>query len=145
MNVSAYRHQALIRAPIEQVWALVGNPVKHPEWFPHVVEVRGDRFDPGDVFVQVTQKPARTITTTLEIDRLEDMRELRMHCRDTGTYSRWLLTPARDDTFVEAEFGMEPTGLMYRAFDATVGRMYFRRWLEQSLEALANATTPALR
>jgi hypothetical protein len=145
MSVSAYRHQALIQAPIESVWALVGNPGRHPEWFPRVVEVRGDSFGPGDVFVQVTQQPIRAVTTTLEIDRLEDMRELRMHCRDTGTYSRWLLTPARADTFVDAEFGMEPNGLMYRAFDATVGRMYFRRWLEQSLEALGKASGPAPR
>jgi uncharacterized protein YndB with AHSA1/START domain len=143
--VSAYRHQALIEAPIERVWELVGNPVRHPEWFPRVVEVRGDSFRPGDAFVQVTQQPIRAATTTFEIDRLEDMRELSFHCRDTGMHVHWLLTAARDDTFVEAEFGMEPTGLTYRAFDATVGRMYFRRWLEQSLDARAKATAPAVR
>jgi uncharacterized protein YndB with AHSA1/START domain len=141
MPVSAYRHQALIKAPIERVWELVGNPVRHPEWFPRVVEVRGDSFRPGDVFVQVTKQPVGTGTTSLEIDRLEDMRELSIHCRDTGTFTNWRLTPARDDTFVEAEFGMEPAGLVYRAFDATMGRMYFRRWLEQSLEALAVKTS----
>jgi hypothetical protein len=31
---------------------------------------------------------------------------------------------------------------MYRTFDATVGRMYFRRWLDQTLDALAKATEP---
>jgi uncharacterized protein YndB with AHSA1/START domain len=135
--VSEYRHQAIIRAPIERVWELVGNPARHPEWFPRVVEVRGSSFQPGDVFVQLTRQPVGIGTTSLEIDRLEELRELRFHCRDTGTYTRWLLTPARDDTFVEAEFGMEPTGLVYRMFDATAGRMYFRRWLAQSLDALA--------
>jgi hypothetical protein len=54
-------------------------------------------------------------------------------------YSSWLLTPARDDTFVEAEFGMDPTNLPYRVMDAVVGRTYFRRWLEDSFEALAAA------
>jgi uncharacterized protein YndB with AHSA1/START domain len=136
--MSEYRHQALIEAPIERVWALVGNPARHPEWFPRVVEVRGDSFKPGDVFVQVTRQPIGIGTTSLEIDRLEDMRELSFHCRDTGTYTHWLLTPAREDTFVEAEFGMEPTTLAYRVFDATAGRVYFRRWIEQSLEALAS-------
>jgi uncharacterized protein YndB with AHSA1/START domain len=136
--VSEYRHQALITAPIERVWELVGNPARHPEWFPRVVEVRGDSFRPGDAFVQLTRTPAGIAqTTTLEIDKLEDMRELSFHCRDTGTFTRWRLTPARDDTFVEAEFGMDPTGLVYRVFDATAGRMYFRRWVEQSLEALS--------
>ena len=138
--MSAYRQQALIQAPIERVWALVGNPARHPEWFPRVVEVRGDKFEPGDVYVQVTQQPGRAITTSLEIARLEDMRELSLHCRDTGTIVHWRLTPARDDTFVEAEFGMEPEGVVYRVFDATAGRIYFRRWLEQSLQALASAT-----
>jgi uncharacterized protein YndB with AHSA1/START domain len=139
--VSEYRHQALIQAPIERVWELVGNPARHPEWFPRVVEVRGDTFNPGDIFMQVTRQPSgKNAATTLEIDELDEMRQLRFHCRDTGTYTHWVLTPARDDTFVEAQFGMEPTGPMYRAFDATVGRMYFRRWLDQSLQALAKAT-----
>ena len=134
--MSTCRQQALIQAPIDRVWELVGDPRRHPEWFPRVVEVRGDSFDPGDVFVQVTRQPTGNNTTSLEIDRLEDMRELSFHCRDTGMRIHWFLTPARDDTFVEAEFGMEPMNLRYRVFDATMGRMYFRRWLDQSLDAL---------
>jgi hypothetical protein len=137
--MSECRRQGLIAAPIERVWELVGNPAHHPAWFPHVVEVRGDRFETGDVFVQVTRHPLRTQTTSLQIDELEELRSLRFHCRDTGMYSSWLLTPARDDTFVEAEFGMDPTNLPYRVMDATVGRTYFRRWLEDSFEALAAA------
>ncbi|HKN94326.1 MAG TPA: SRPBCC family protein [Thermoleophilaceae bacterium] len=139
--MSEYRHQALIKAPIERVWELVGDPARHPEWFPRVVEVRGDSFRPGDVFVQVTRQPLRNMQTTLEIDRLEDMRELSFHCRDTGTYTHWLLTPARGDTFVEAQFGMEPNGVIYRVFDATAGRAYFRHWIEQSLNALSHKAT----
>ena len=143
--MSSYRQQALIEAPIERVWELVGNPARHPEWFPRVVEVRGDSFDSGDVFVQVTRQPTGLATTSLEIDRVEDLHELSFHCRDTGMHVRWYLTSARDDTFVEAEFGMDPIGVRYRAFDATLGRIYFRRWLDQSLEALAKATAPAPR
>jgi uncharacterized protein YndB with AHSA1/START domain len=139
--VSEYRRQALIEAPLERVWELVGNPARHPEWFPRVVEVRGDSFRPGDVYTQVSRQPFGIGATSLEIDRLEDMRELSFHCQDTGTYTHWLLTPARENTFVEAEFGMEPAGLLYRMFDATAGRMYFRRWLEQSVDALAHSVT----
>ena len=135
--MSDYRHQTLITAPIERVWELVGNPARHPEWFPRVLEVRGDSFQLGDVYVQVSKQPVGIGTTSLEIDRIEEMRELSFHCRDTGTFVHWRLTPAREDTFVEAEFGMEPTGLIYRMFDATAGRMYFRRWLDQSLDALS--------
>ncbi|HEX6459779.1 MAG TPA: SRPBCC family protein [Thermoleophilaceae bacterium] len=141
--MSEYRHQALIQAPIERVWELVGDPARHPEWFPRVVEVRGDSFRAGDAFVQVTHQPFRNIETTLEIDQLDDMRELSLRCRDTGTYTHWLLTPARADTFVEAQFGMEPNGLVYRMFDATAGRAYFRRWIEESLKALADKAAKA--
>lgn len=135
--MSECRQQALIQAPVERVWELVGNPARHPEWFPRVVEVRGDRFDVGDVYVQVTRNPLGSETTALKIDRLEELRALDFHCTKTGMYMRWSLTPARSDTFVETEFGMEPPGLGYRVFDATMGRMYFRRWLNESLEALS--------
>jgi hypothetical protein len=59
-----------------------------------------------------------------------------MRCTHTGTNSRWLLTEAQGNTFVDVEFGMDPAGVGYRIFDATVGRLYFRRWLDQSLAAL---------
>jgi Polyketide cyclase / dehydrase and lipid transport len=137
--VSECRRHALIEAPIERVWELVGNPARHPAWFPHVVEVRGDRFETGDVYVQVTRHSLSTKTTSLQIDELDELRSLKFHCRDTGMYSNWLLTPAQDDTFVEAEFGMEPASLSYRVVDATFGRTYFRRWLEDSFEALSQA------
>jgi uncharacterized protein YndB with AHSA1/START domain len=140
--VAEWRQHALIGAPIETVWELVGNPARHPEWWPRVVEVRGGQFEPGAAYVQVTRTPMGANETTLQIDALDDLRELSAHCRDTGTYTRWLLTPARDDTFVEAEFGMEPAGLVYRVFDATAGRLYFRRWVEASLEALKEKAVP---
>jgi uncharacterized protein YndB with AHSA1/START domain len=135
--MSECRHHALIAAPIERVWELVGNPARHPDWWPRVVEVRGERFEMGDVYVQVTRNPLGEQTTSLQIDRLEDMHELTVHCMDTGTYTHWLLTPAQSDTFVEAEFGMEPATLKHRVFDAAAGRAYFRRWLDESLQALS--------
>ena len=39
--MSAYRTQAHIDAPLEDVWALVGNPATYPEWWPVAVEIRG--------------------------------------------------------------------------------------------------------
>jgi hypothetical protein len=32
--------------------------------------------------------------------------------------------------------GMEPRTVGTRVFDTVIGRMYFRRWIEQSIEAL---------
>ena len=51
-------------------------------------------------------------------------------------YAHWLLTDAQGSTFVDVEMGMDPRTAGTRVFDAVLGRMYFRRWLEQSLDAL---------
>jgi hypothetical protein len=41
--------------------------------------------------------------------------------------------------------GMEPDGLANRVFDTIAGRMYFRRWLEASLDAMRDAATERVR
>jgi hypothetical protein len=75
----------------------------------------------------------------MKIDRLEDLREIRMRCTKTGTYAHWTLTEARGNTFVDVELGMDPVGVGNRIFDVAVGKLYFRRWLDQSLAALKEA------
>ena len=52
-----YRHQAVIDAPVEDVWAIVSDPRTHPEWWPEVVDVRLDEpLVEGGVYVR-TSKP----------------------------------------------------------------------------------------
>jgi uncharacterized protein YndB with AHSA1/START domain len=137
--MSEVRQQVLIDAPLARVWELVGDPARHPAWWPRVVEVRGERFDEGDNYAQVTRAPAGRIETTMIIERLKDMRQIHMRCTKTGTYAHWLMTEAQGGTFVDVELGMDPIGTRMRIFDATFGRLYFRRWMEQSLEALEEA------
>jgi hypothetical protein len=137
--LSAYRQQAHLDAPLGTVWNLVGAPTRYPEWWPRVVEVRGERFEEGDEYVQVTRDPTGVVQSNFLVERSLDLREIRMSCRLTGTYAHWLLTPAQGGTFVELEVGMEPKRLGHRLFDATMGRRYFRSWSEQSLEALRAA------
>ena len=147
--MSRIRRQAVIEAPVQSVWELVGNPSRHPEWYPRVVEVNGQRFEEGDQYAQVTKDPVRTVKTDFVIERMENMHEIRMVCQDTGMYAHWLMTDAQGGTFVDVEMGMEPRSAGTRVFDAVIGRMYFRRWLDQSLEALrsvagrAKAAPPA--
>src|SRR5262249_31384725 len=117
------------------VWGLVGTPKRYPEWWPRVVEVRGERFEEGDEFVQVTDT-GRKVETSFLLERRENLREIRMSCQLTGTYAHWSLTPAQGGTFVDLEMGMEPKRLGDRVVDATLGKRYFRRWSELSLEAL---------
>jgi uncharacterized protein YndB with AHSA1/START domain len=134
--MSVCRSQALINAPPSRIWDLVGDPRRHPEWWPRVVEVRGEQFEEGSRYAQVTREPTGRVETTMSVERLEDLREIHMRCTDTGTYARWLLTEAQGNTFVDVEFGLDPIGVRMHIVNATVGKLYFRRWLDQSLAAL---------
>ena len=138
--MSSHRQQAYLDAPLEAVWSLVGSPDRYPEWWPRVIEVRGQRFDEGDEYAQVTEDPiGGKKETNFLLERREDLRHIRMSCQLTGMYASWLLTPAQGGTFVELEMGMEPRRSRDRVFDRALGRLYFRRWSEQSLDALGEA------
>jgi hypothetical protein len=137
--VSACRQEAVIDRPPEDVWALLGDPERHPEWWPGVVEVRGQRFEQGDRYAQVTEGPIKKQETTFIVDERDDLRGIRMRCVDTGMYADWRLTEAQERTFLDVEMGMDPHGIGNRLFDATAGRLYFRRWLQQSIDGLKAA------
>jgi hypothetical protein len=135
--MSACRELSFIDAPIESVWGLVGDPRRFPEWWPRVVEVRGEQFAEGTEYVQVTRSPVGSETTRFHVDLLDDdMHEVRMHCMLSGYYSHWRLTGGQGGTFAEVEFGMDPQRPADRVFDVVLGRVYWRRWLNQSLRAL---------
>jgi uncharacterized protein YndB with AHSA1/START domain len=137
--VSEHRQQAHLDAPLETVWGLVATPSRFPEWWPRVIEVRGERFEEGDEYAQVTRDPIGTTKSNFLIERRDELRQIRMKCDLTGAYADWVLTPAQGGTFVELEMGMQPERLSDRAMDLAIGRSYFRRWSRQSLDALAEA------
>jgi Polyketide cyclase / dehydrase and lipid transport len=134
--VSDCRRQAWIEAPIEIVWALVRDVNRHPEWWPRVVEVECEGLEEGCTYRQVTQSPFGYQELDVVVDRLDELRELRIRCTNTGTFVDLALTPAGTGTFVDARFGMDPATVRLRLFDAVAGKRYFRRWLEQSLDAM---------
>jgi Polyketide cyclase / dehydrase and lipid transport len=137
--MSAHRQHAHLEAPLDVVWGLVGTPSRYPEWWPRVIEVRGERFEEGDEYAQVTHGTGGKTESNFLLERRDNLREIRMSCRLTGTYADWLLTPAAGGTFVELEMGMQPRRLGDRIFDRAAGRSYFRRWASESLEALREA------
>jgi Polyketide cyclase / dehydrase and lipid transport len=106
--MSAYRAQAHLDAPLEDVWALVGNPATYPEWWPAAVEIRGESFDVGDVYTQVVGIAGRRPEYSRIIDRRDELKELRWSCPTTGGFQRWLLTDAQGGTFVDMEMGINP-------------------------------------
>jgi Polyketide cyclase / dehydrase and lipid transport len=135
-----WKEQALIQAPVQRVWDLVGDPNRHPEWFPMVMAVSGlPEVAVDAAYVQVSKGVGKARETRFLVEELDDMREIGVRCTDTGTYVHILLTPARDDTFAEIDIGFEPTSLMVRAVDATVGKRYCKRWTEDALDGLRAA------
>jgi hypothetical protein len=140
--MSAYRAQAHFDAPLEDVWALVGNPATYPEWWPVAVEIRGDTFEVGDVYTQVVGIAGRRPEYSRIIDRREELKELRWHCPTTGGFQHWLLTDAQGGTFVDMEMGIkDPENARFRLFDKTVGRWFVKHWAEQAIDGLRRTLT----
>jgi uncharacterized protein YndB with AHSA1/START domain len=137
--VAVFRRQAHIDAPIRIVWELVADPRRHPDWIPRVLEVECDEIGEGCQYRRVFKTPIGTDETTLEIEKLEDCHELLVRCLDSGTFNRFVVTEAQGGTFVDLEAGMDPTTPRYKLIDAVAGKRFYRRWTEQTLEALAQA------
>ena len=137
--MSSCRREAVIDQPPETVWELLGDPRRHPEWWPRVIEVRGERFERGDGYAQVTKGPISRQETTFIVDERDELKQIKMRCADTGMYADWRLTEARSSTFLDVEMGMDPQGVGERLFDAAAGKLYFRRWLQQSIDGLKAA------
>jgi uncharacterized protein YndB with AHSA1/START domain len=133
--MSVYRAQAHLDAPLDEVWALVGNPASYPEWWPAAVEIRGERFEVGDAYTQVLGIPGRPEYKRV-IERREELRELKWSCATTGGWQHWQLTEAQGGTFVDMEMGLQPPALRYGLFDKTVGRWFMKRWAEQAIDGL---------
>jgi elongation factor P len=93
----------------------------------------------------VTRGPIGKAESNLLLERRDNLREIRMSCRLTGMYADWLLTPAQGGTFVEVEMGIETRRISDRIFDRAAGKVYFRRWASQSLDALRDAALSAAR
>jgi uncharacterized protein YndB with AHSA1/START domain len=136
--VSSYRQQALIEAPVDAVWAQVGDPNRYPEWTGETVEVKGLQTVEAGTRYEQTQKPpfGKAHPTEFVVDAFEEMREISVRCTVSGWYLHWLLTEAGQDTFAEVEVGMDPMHLGYRAVDSTLGKRWYRRTAEVTLERL---------
>jgi hypothetical protein len=101
-----------------------------------VIEVNGQRFDEGERYAQVTRSRGNDVRSEFVIERLDDLHEIRFACQLSGMYADWRLTDAQGATFVDVEMGMQPKGAGNKMFDVVLGRPYFRRWLDQSIDAL---------
>jgi len=134
----------VIDAPVEIVWALLGDPNRHPEWWPTVVDTECEELEQGCRYRGVVKNPrGKQEDHEFVVERLDDCHEVLIRCHEIGTYTRFLLTSARSSTFVDAEFGIESQSVRMHAVTLVAGRRILRRWLEQSIEALERAAVDA--
>jgi uncharacterized protein YndB with AHSA1/START domain len=135
--------QAFINASPETVWDLVGDPNRHPDWWPDVLEVECADLRQGCRYRGVTKGPLRTSEHELMIERLQECREVSIVCVGTGVTTRFELTDAQGGTFVEGYFSIEPHSIGNTVLAAVAGRRLMRSWLEQSLAKLKQAAERA--
>jgi uncharacterized protein YndB with AHSA1/START domain len=128
--------QAYIDADVGAIWDLVGDPNRHPEWWPDVIEVECADLREGCRYRGVVKGFLTTDTHELLVERLDDCHEISIFCDGTGVTTRFLLTEARGGTFVEGYFAIEPNSIGMTVVSAVAGRRLMRSWLEQSLENL---------
>jgi uncharacterized protein YndB with AHSA1/START domain len=139
--VSVCRQQGQIDAPVETVWALVGDPNRHPEWWPRIVEVQCEGIEQGCTYRRVFQSPMGKVESTILLEELDDCRQVLIRCLDTGTFAHVVLTESRGGTFVDVEAGMDPKNARDRLIDTIAGKRFYRRWIEQTLAALRKAAS----
>jgi Polyketide cyclase / dehydrase and lipid transport len=136
--VSDTRQQAYIEAPISVIWELIADVERHADWWPRVVETQCDELGEGCTYREVVKTPMGEDEMHLMIEAF-DGQEFKIRCLNTGTFVHFGLTEAQGGTFVDGRMGMDPGGLAHRVFDTVAGRMYFRRWLAASLDAMDEA------
>ena len=141
--MASWTEQALIGAPVEEVWELLSDPSRAPDWDEEVLEVTGPpvKIEKGSTFGMTARGPmGMKSSTTFKVEELEEMRELRMQCQRSGFYVHWVLTPARDDTFAELELGVKPIGgLASGATGVLHTKGYLRRTVHRTLDGLKRA------
>ena len=140
----AWREQTLIQAPVGSVWELVGDPTRYPEWASNVVAVTGlAELAEDETFEQITRVPLSGDKTTIfEIEKLDDLHEIRLRCNTSGYYSHWVLTPAQEATFAEVEIGVEPTAPTHRLYFGALGKRYMRKLVLEAVDGVRRAVDP---
>lgn len=128
--------QTYIDAPVESVWDLIGDPNRHPQWWPEMVEVECADLSEGCRYRGVVKHFSGAEEHELLLARLDDCREVSIFCGGTGVTTRFLLTEAQGGTFVEGYFGVEPNTIGMKFFSALTGRRFLRGWLDRSLANL---------
>jgi hypothetical protein len=136
--------QTFVEAPAQVIWELVGDPRRHPEWWPDWVTTECPDPSEGCRYRGVVKDPfGRVKEHDLFIERREGWREISISCDGTGVTTSFVLAEAQGGTFVEGCFSIEPNSFGMKAIGAVAGRRIMRSWLERSLENLKGVAEAA--
>jgi uncharacterized protein YndB with AHSA1/START domain len=141
--------QAFIKAPASEVFDLLADPDRQPEWWPstQVFECQGEKFEEGCKIRSVSSRPwpMAELETTLELTKLVPGKEVLIQCLDTGTFTRAVITDAQGGVFLECEAGNDPKNISMRVMDATIGKRLFARWVDHAVDKIQQVAekTPA--
>lgn len=137
--MASWRQQALIEAPVTEVWEMLCDPMRAPEWAEDVVEVTGEpvKIEKGSTYLVTGRGPLGLKgTTPYRVEELEDMRELKMQCQVSGFYSHWRLTDAQGGTFAEVEMGVEEIDAKRSIQGRVMGALHTKSFLRRAVEKL---------
>jgi uncharacterized protein YndB with AHSA1/START domain len=140
--MATWTQQALIEAPVERIWELLGNPERYSEWAADAVEVTGvpTTIEKGTTYRQTGPGPfGGSVTTTFMVEELNDLKEIKLRCQMSGYYSHWRLTQAQGGTFADVELGVEPIGVHGRVAQLAMTKRTLRQVTEESLDGLRRA------
>jgi uncharacterized protein YndB with AHSA1/START domain len=139
------RQQVYIDASPERIWELLGDPNRHPDWWPEMLEVECADIEAGCRYRGVVKGPLGSSPHDLVIEELENCHEISIFCEGTGVSTSFAITEARGGSFVEGHFVIEPNEFGMKVVGIVAGRRLIRSWLERSLENLKRAAegTPA--
>jgi uncharacterized protein YndB with AHSA1/START domain len=145
--MSSWKQQALIEAPVAEVWDVLSDPARSPDWDEDLMAVTGapTKIEKGSTFDVTGRGPlGMKATTRFRVEQLDDMHELKLKCQMSGFYAHWLLTPAQTGTFTEVELGIEPLeapSVRARVAAALHTKSYLRREVEKLLDGLQRAVS----
>jgi uncharacterized protein YndB with AHSA1/START domain len=145
--MASFRQQALIDAPLEEVWTMVSDPVKGPQWSEDVVAVTGvpTKIEKGSVFEMTSRGPMGIkATTPFRVEKFDDMHEIKMTCQVSGFYSRWVLTEAQGGTFTELELGFDKLEHRRPLSATTVAALHTKSYLRRTVDKLLDGLRRAV-
>lgn len=82
--MASWKQQALIEAPVAEVWDILCDPARGPDWDKDLIAVTcaPTKIEQGSTFDVTGRGPlGLKATTTFKVEELEDLHELKMKCK----------------------------------------------------------------